>query len=183
MGQNKIPRDRQYFNWLYSQIYPVNGETPLKYLVVCEMMNDTEFKIIVPRDENRAADGVQLRSVFVKSIECKPLDEAELLFPNASIFEVLVALAMKAERLIEISPHYMFTIFIENLGLTSCYDDSTIIGIRNKINSSLRKFNNRSYTSRGKGGLFPLTYEPEDDQRDVELWYQMGAYMTEKRMY
>jgi hypothetical protein len=181
---SKTSRQRQYFEWLYTQVFPIDQGAPFRrYTVVCQMMNDIPFLVIVSRDDNRVADGAQLRNAFVRDSRYEPLDEAELLYPDASILEVLVGLALKAEKLIEISPHDMFKIFLENLGLDNYYDDSPIVGIRNKIDRKLRRFNNRSYTSKGKGGLFPLMYDPEEDQRAVELWYQMGAYMAEKRMY
>jgi hypothetical protein len=46
----------------------------------------------------------------------------------------------------------------------------------------LHKLNNRTYSKLGKGGLFPLRSSAYD-QRKVELWYQMAAFMTENHMY
>jgi hypothetical protein len=37
----------------------------------------------------------------------------------------------------------------------------------------------RRYDRYGRGGLFPLK-NPKKDQRKVELWYQMNAYLVEK---
>jgi hypothetical protein len=40
------------------------------------------------------------------------------------------------------------------------------------------RLNRRLYTTSGYGGLFPLE-EPKEDQRKVEIWYQMMAYLGE----
>ena len=37
----------------------------------------------------------------------------------------------------------------------------------------------RTYDSNGYGGLFPLR-NPREDQRKVELWYQLNAYLLEQ---
>ena len=37
----------------------------------------------------------------------------------------------------------------------------------------------RRYNDHGQGGLFPLR-DPVEDQRDVELWYQLNAYLIER---
>jgi hypothetical protein len=176
------PLPKQYFEWLYQQVFPDDGDSVLTYLTVCEIMHDMKFKIVVPRDGNRVADGAQLRNAFLRTVRAEPPDESELMFPDASIFEVLVALALKAERLIDISPHVMFGVFLNNLNLANLYDNSRTAGIRNDTFRRLRKFNERKYTSRGTGGLFPLM-RSRIDQRNEELWYQMGAYMTENNMY
>lgn len=36
----------------------------------------------------------------------------------------------------------------------------------------------RTYNTNGIGGLFPLN-NPSKDQREVELWYQMSAYLLD----
>ena len=42
----------------------------------------------------------------------------------------------------------------------------------------LNKIIDRGYSRRGVGGLFPLKYS-KNDQRKVELWYQMHSYLIE----
>jgi hypothetical protein len=36
----------------------------------------------------------------------------------------------------------------------------------------------RTYEPNGVGGFFPLE-NPNEDQREVELWYQMSAYVDD----
>ena len=47
-----------------------------------------------------------------------------------------------------------------------------------EINLMLDEIIWRTYNYDGSGGLFPLR-EPVGDQRDVELWYQLCAYLIE----
>jgi hypothetical protein len=51
-----------------------------------------------------------------------------------------------------------------------------------KVKSILERVKNRDYETDGHGGLFPLRNPPED-QRQVELWYQMGHWMAENDLY
>jgi hypothetical protein len=61
------------------------------------------------------------------------------------------------------------------------YDDSYDFGeIHCDIQNIFIRLNRREYDSDGgNGGLFPLN-EPNEDQRDVEVWYQMMAYLQER---
>lgn len=46
------------------------------------------------------------------------------------------------------------------------------------IDMVFKQLNSRYYKSDGFGGLFPLS-NPMGDQRYVEVWYQMMAYLAE----
>jgi hypothetical protein len=39
----------------------------------------------------------------------------------------------------------------------------------------------RYYQPNGHGGFFPLE-NPQDDQRHVELWYQLNEYVMERNL-
>ena len=47
-----------------------------------------------------------------------------------------------------------------------------------KLLERVKKFLNREYDKDGTFGLFPLK-NPKKDQRKVEIWYQMMAYIIE----
>ncbi len=47
-----------------------------------------------------------------------------------------------------------------------------------EIDDILERLIWRQYQEDGQGGFFPLAW-PEQDQREVELWYQMNAYLAE----
>jgi hypothetical protein len=165
-----------YFNWLYNQVR--GGD----YQMVCELMHSIIFKIAVSHDENRVGDVAEFRQRFVNEFPGIPEEElAEVMSPNASIFEVLVGLALRGNFQNNLPIQVWFGIFLRNLGLTN-FDDYRFRVNRNRAFQILRTFNDRTYQPNGQGGLFPLR-RPKQDQREVELWYQMGAYLTENELY
>jgi len=177
---------QKYFDWLYVQVIEegdlLSGES---YRIVCDVMHQMPFLVTIPHDDNREADGCELRNEFVFMHDLARFTPEELvhLMPHsASVFEVLVALARRADFLIEKTVAGWFRQFLSNLRLTKYPDSKVRPQDHFAIDRILRKFNERKYTSNGRGGIFPLTH-PDQDQREVELWYQMAAYMTEKAMY
>jgi hypothetical protein len=142
-------------------------------------MQDISFKMLVSRDDNRWNDGLDLRDEFLDFIRNRSLDrEAERQAHDVSLFEMFVGLAARGRLLTGMEEHEWFAIFIKNLGLDDCSDRAFDLIKRQKVRRALRKFNDRKYRPNGQGGLFPLTM-PMRDQREVELWYQMGAYIRE----
>ena len=71
---------------------------------------------------------------------------------------------------------------IENLGLKRYDDDQfgdNFVRCKIEIREILSMLNNRSYKRNGVGGMFPLLF-PEKNQKKVEIWYQMQAYINEE---
>jgi hypothetical protein len=61
----------------------------------------------------------------------------------------------------------------QNLGILGA-DEST-------IRERAERMVARGYDENGNGGLFPLK-NPKEDQRKVEVWMQLNAYIIEKFM-
>ena len=179
-----------YFNWLYDQVcYGREPGSGGSYLDICGMMHRTRFRVCVPMDDNRAADGVELREEFLATQEYvfrrfghDSQGEKAIKVAAPSVFEVLVALSRKADFMVSFGEKGWFRIFLENLGLHDFTDTMITGGDVSRVNRIIAKFNNRTYRPSGAGGLFPLKRATED-QRHVELWYQMCAYMAENHMY
>ena len=93
-----------------------------------------------------------------------------------------MGLARRAENMISKPMMDVFWIFLVNLNLTRYNDRFVHSKPVWQIDRIISKFNRRAYRANGQGGIFPLI-RPLTDQRQVELWYQMGAYMTETQMY
>lgn len=165
----------RYFDWLYDQI---QGGS---YVLLTQVMHETTFRVLVSHDENRVGDVGELRQNFMSMTRIEPLDESDLMLPDATMFEVLVCLARRAEYQTNLPMQVWFGMFIENLGLRN-YTDDRFAQHRRQAVQILQRFNNRLYRPNGQGGLFPLR-NPRGDQRLVELWYQMGFYLTENEMY
>ena len=70
---------------------------------------------------------------------------------------------------------------MENLDLRQFSDEvyEDYIDAPDLVQERVDVFLDRAYSPDGTGGLFPL-HEPDEDQRQVELWYQMSAYLLER---
>jgi hypothetical protein len=70
---------------------------------------------------------------------------------------------------------------LENLGLAHISDKLYSSGPRmdSFIDNVIDRLIYRRYSPDGHGGLFPLEF-PHEDQRGVELWYQLNAYLIER---
>jgi hypothetical protein len=177
------PLDEQYFNWLYDQVRPETSTyPPLPYIFVCGHMHQMVFDWRCPNDDNRAADGKELRYVFIEEQDLDASDCKEWLSLDASIFEMIVALCLRCNFIAPLGMNEWFGIFLNNLRLSQYANNGIAEKDEAKINRAIRKMNDRAYGPSGRGGLFPLR-KPDRDQRKIELWYQMAAYMAENDMY
>lgn len=178
------PLTKLYFRWLYDQVMAVNDPQGLSsYWNVCALMMDLVFLDLVEYDSNRIAEATILRDEFLATQKGITIhDRNDFLFPDASIFEVLVALARRANFMVEMDLYKWFQLFLRNLGLDRYNDWYCNSHFTGNIGRILNRFNSRTYQPNGhRGGLFPLAH-PTRDQRGVELWYQMGAYINEHMM-
>lgn len=171
--------DDNYFEWLYGKIASVRNRNPSRsYWELCKQLYQTEFIWTVPNDDNREGDGKELRFDFMYEAHIDEV-EPDWLDLECSVLEMLIALANRAAFESSDEPITWFWILMENIGLRDLtdemYDDESYLLIESVIDRVL----NRTYKRNGDGGLFPLR-NAEEDQRKVELWYQMSAYLLER---
>lgn len=180
MGTSTGTLDDAYFEWLYSQIGALRNRNPSRnFWKLCRKLYTTEFIWFVPNDDNRVEDGKELRLNFLTSTRYR-LDDPHGLFMDldCSIFEMLVALAGLAAYESERSRVEWFWRFMHNLELDGYTDDVYEVSIEEEVEEVIQRLNERTYSSNGEGGLFPLRHATHD-QRDVELWYQLSSYLLE----
>lgn len=171
--------DELYFEWLYGQINSVRQKNPARsYWKLFRILYRTEFVWFVPNDDNRVADGRDLRRDCLEQNGIDPETvDLNWLGLECSFLELLVALSRRAAFLTSSDPIEWFWEMLENLRLRQ-YNDA--IGVPEKlVIDILDKVIWRTYTNKGTGGLFPLR-RTRRDMRDVELWYQLHAYVEEK---
>jgi hypothetical protein len=172
-----------YFNWLYDQLFKHRDViSRLSYTTMCHCMHQIEFRCIVPFDDNRIAYASTFRNQYLEDSGLSGLELTNLMLPNATMLEVLYGLARQADDMIPIMVPTWFEIFFTNLGLVKYNDEYCLKHNTYPMVRRLVRFNNRDYRSDGLGGIFPLR-KSDGDQREVELWRQMGAWMTENGMY
>lgn len=172
-----------YFNWLYDQLFKIrNIESYQSYTTMCRVMHQVVFKSLVHYDSNRIAVAADFRNQYVQQFQPTGLVLANLLRPDATVLEVLYGLARQADDMIPLMVPTWFEIFYTHLGLKKYNDEYCLTRPTQQMTRIVNRFNNRDYRYDGTGGIFPLRHA-QTDQREVELWYQMGAYMTEQGMY
>lgn len=169
------PIDELYFQWLYSQVGSENVRNRSKtYWELLRELHKKEFVWIVPNDDNRAEDGRDLRQEFLSETNIEP--EADWLRLGCSMLELLIGLSRRLAFGDDGEPRDWFWHLMDNLGLR-IYNDARIRSLE-RIDEILDRVIWRTYEPDGTGGLFPLK-QPAQDQREVELWYQLSAYLLE----
>lgn len=167
----------EYFNWL---INFVKGDN--KYLFLLFALHKKDFYSTVPNDDNRGADGKALRNLFFKDIGWY-LDGA--LDNPCSVLEMLIGVSIRCNGImIETgetnNTQKWFWEILNNMGLNK-YSNEVYINLNGpvEIDIVLDRVLGRQYDQNGYGGMFPLEHTNKD-QRTVEIWYQMSAYLIEK---
>lgn len=167
--------DEDYFLWLMPQVITVDSLVPHRsYFKTLQMLYRTEFVVTISNDENRAEDGKQLRMEFIEQTRRRHIPPGWLSL-DCSVLEMMIALCRHMVFEAERDVAAWFWELMHNLsldGFVDAYFNEAQIGF------ILDMLNRRFYRQDGIGGLYPL-FEPEKDQRHVELWYQMNAYLLQ----
>lgn len=173
------PLDELYFDWLYDQVGSAAQSSPSRtYFKMLEQLFFKEFVWFIPNDDNRAEDGRQLRYEFLEQSRGIRAEDIWL-EQGCSMLEMFIGLSRRLSFEADGEPRDWFWILIKNVGLFG-YTDRLILDKHQKeIDEILDRIIWRQYDSNGQGGLFPLK-AAQQDQRDVELWYQLCAYLLEK---
>lgn len=168
-----------YFKYLCSLVEtpdPVHGK-------LLQALYNKPFVWFVPHDDNRASDAAMLRDDFSLQYtgdEC--LGDIDV-----NMLELIISLAYRCQAMAmssnEMSMHDWFWILLNNIGLSE-YRDGIYdkLGGDQEVDRILTVVIDRTYTRNGRGGLFPLTptsKNKKNDQRKIELWYQMCAWIVE----
>ncbi len=169
--------DEEYLVWLYGQ----NGSPKLRnrsksHWSLTRQLFKKEFVWFVPNDDNRVEDGRDLRLEFLQ--ECGLDADEEWLSMGCSMLELLIGLSRRLAFETEGQPRVWFWHMIETLDLHQYNDRVYDAMAEEKIDEALNRVIFRTYNPDGRGGLFPLR-RPVKDQREVELWYQLSAYLLE----
>ena len=158
-----------YIHWVMSDKLDFTDKECKSYFRLCQELSKIEFLWHHPMDENRAIDGLELRSDFEYETG-EYLDKTSGLMPRCTIFEMLAALAIRCENQLMYSPSLgnrtskWFFEFLDNLDL---------------------KPNSRVYSSIAEdiihGNTFPLK-NSQPVQNGEQIWKQLSAYIKENYM-
>lgn len=168
--------DDAYFLWLGAKVADLPA-VAVQWDVLREL-HGTEFAWLVVGDDNRAMDGIELRTYFCNEVGACP--HPIWMGMGCSILELFIAFAMRCEFQTDIPVKEWFWMFIENLGIKASVNSHGFIPMA--IQDILHLFIWRLYEYSGYGGgLFPLR-DAHQDQRQLELWYQFNDYIVENHL-
>lgn len=176
-----------YLRWLAPQIRDEQdglSNPRREFWGLLELMYEKEFVTFVPNDHNRCVDGLDLRLEFTRETRTGRRGPVLRAFldrvhpdPPSSFLEVLIGLSRRvAFNLGGNAPGWAW-VLLSNLDLHHMADPLTR-GKARRANHILDRCIHREYAPDGSGGFFPLS-QPQEDQTEVELWYQMAAYTIE----
>lgn len=169
--------DELYLTWLYGKVASVEEQDMSQtYWRLARLCYKKEFVWTVPHDDNRAEDGKDLRSEFYGDKRLEGVDEAWMNM-GCSMLEMFVSLARAADFEYEKNPRVWFWEMMNNCRLSQFADNESFSD--EQVDAILEKLIWRTYQPDGRGGLFPLE-SPDRDQRKVEIWYQLQAYLLER---
>lgn len=173
------PIEEVYFNWLYQKVASVAWPTPsLTYWTLLRDLHSYEFVWLIPGDDNRAEDGLDIRKEFI--IQSRLEQDPPWMSMGCSVLEMFIAFSRRAEFQTDLNAREWFWIFISNLGLEELNDAAA--GISRKAADAVDRFIWRTYRRDGNGGgLFPLK-NTDHDQRKIELWYQFFEYLEDQEL-
>lgn len=170
-----------YFVWLKSEIAVQSKDPVFSTDLLLEQMYQTPFiwAADIPTDSNRAQDGQGLREKFI--LANPEFDILDLAGP-CTFLEFLYALADRMDywALKSTGVFNAFWKLCGNCGLDSYTDEVYLTNdqAQFQVDGIMQTIMRRNYKPNGEGGLFPLNH-PKQDQRYVEIWYQMNAYLLE----
>lgn len=174
MTENTI--ENEYFEWLFTKVCQDRYSENVSFRKLLMELHGTNFKYIISRDENRAADGIDMRHRFLldRGYDVYSIDRP------CSILEMMVALAVRCEETLMDDPRFgdrttqWFWGMIVSLGLGSMRDDTYD---KIFVKDVIKRFLKRDYEPNGKGGLFTIEH-CDKDLRNVEIWYQLNWYLN-----
>lgn len=172
---HKTDIENEYFEWMYETVCHDRFAKNISYRKLLEYLHDIRFKWKIPKDNNRAADGIELRRQYNFYCRRDIPNILEHISGPCSVLEMMVALAIRCETDIMHDSSIgdrttqWFWKMIVNLGLGGMTDDQFD---KDYIRDVINKFLNREYEPDGRGGLFTVRH-CEHDLRKIEIWIQL----------
>lgn len=151
------------------------------YSELCAYLYSRPFFFILPRDEDREDDGLSLRLRIMDYVTYGKRGMALAYSEPCNVLEMMLALAQRAEDDIIFTANKdhvgeLLYDMISSMGIAWLTDDYySEVAAQSAVDNML----NRRYEPNGHGGLFTVK-KTSKDMRDMEIWYQMQAYLNEK---
>lgn len=163
-----------YYQWLIGLLD--DDYLAESYQKLTADMFETEFVWTVAYDGNRAADGLNMRSIYSRE-SGRPV----YMDTDCNVLEMFIALCRRCDEELMYDPDdqrgagYWFWVILENMGL-DIYDDYSYD--RDAVDTILERFLTRDYEKNGFGGPFYVC-NSMCDFRDKDLWWQLNVFLEE----
>ena len=155
-----------YIRWVMLDKLGLTNKECNLFFNLCESLANIEFLWHHPMDENRAIDGLELRTDFEYETG-EYLDKTSGLMPKCTVFEMLAALAIRCENQLMYNPSLgdrtskWFFEFLDNLNLNA----------HSRVNNTIAK-------NIINGDTFPLK-NYKFRQKNEQIWKQLSSYLKE----
>lgn len=170
---NHMVRHSDYYAWLLDEIDAGQGAMYSDYQSLIEDLYLLEYRWVFELDENRAAGGINLRSLFAFHFG---VDEAELDQGPCSVLEMFVALAKHMHETYGDTASRWFWEMMSNMELDHFCDG---VYDTRAVKRIINDWMDKKFSYKGQGSPFPLE-SYNGDVRNMELWDAMNAYMVER---
>lgn len=175
----RLSIEKEYFSWLLDIV--CTNTQKKKYSKLFWHLYQTEFYSTLEMDDNRAADGLELRGDFAHDIHMDVRIVNYEIDRPCSVLEMMVGLAKRCEDGImgdddygDRTPVWFWKMMeIDSTGFEFFTDDRFSYQEVNRIIENLLE---HKYSKNGKGGWFYIP-EYKGDLRKVEIWYQLNYYL------
>lgn len=158
-----------YIHWVMRDKLYMTDKEIRDWYPLMEQLCNVEFVWNHPMDENRAFDGLELRSDFEYE-SGDYLDNSSGLMPKCTVFEMLAALAIRCED------QLMYNSFVGDR--TSKWFFEMIHNLNLKKNSKIDEGIAEDII---EGMAFPLK-NSKIKQKNEQIWKQLSAYLKERYM-
>lgn len=169
----------EYPLFLMDKIHLWTNSSYDHYHKLCEFLDTIPYRWSIDLDENRMLDAMTLREEY---IDLHGGRGRAFVNGEVSVFEVLVALSIRMEHICYDSEDdktgERFIEMIHNLAIqfnNLRWNDE----VQKTVEERVRVWLDREFDRFGYGSPFP-NKRAKEDQRKVELWYQMNKYIVDK---
>lgn len=170
----------EYHDWMCQLVCGEQYARNLSFRKLLHYLHERVFTYTIEMDDNRAADGTDLRYRFGREMGYgDPIIAAYLDIRPCSVLEMMVALSIRCEEHIMEDSDFgdrtgqWFWNMIVSLGLGTMTDVRFDLAYVEEV---IDRFLDRDYEPNGKGGLFTVE-NSKRDLRNIEIWYQMCMYL------
>lgn len=150
-------------------------------------LHNIKFTYLLDRDENREADGIDLRNDFeIPQKYNVEIDEA-FYAHWCSVLEMLIGLGIRVDNEYigdpsEPHPEEFIMEMLENLELDDYYnfvfESANYASEEAKVRKIVKRWLDRRFDCCGNMSPFPVNSDKRD-QRELEIWDQMNSYVYE----